>query len=177
MKARISSLLSDEEHNLIITLKVDKADRAELRKTTARLREDDVDLTLKKYVEKRSLSANAYMWVLCGKIAERLGYSKNDIYQKHIYEMGVYRTVEINNAAAETFIHAWQMHGAGWLCEVVDRGEKYTVINAHYGSSVYDKKQMSRLIDGVVQDAESLGIETKTPDEIAEMLSLWEAAK
>ena len=36
----------------------------------------------------------------------------------------------------------------------------------YYGSSVYDTKQMSALIDHIVQDCKALGIETKTPAEI-----------
>ena len=34
-------------------------------------------------------------------------------------------------------------------------------------------KQMSELIDGTVSEAKELDIETRTPDEIARMKSLW----
>ena len=37
-----------------------------------------------------------------------------------------------------------------------------------------DKAEMARLIDGTVEEAKQLGIETKTPQEIAEMMSLTE---
>lgn len=37
-----------------------------------------------------------------------------------------------------------------------------------------DKAEMARLIDGVVEEAKQLGIETRTPNEIADMLNLWE---
>jgi hypothetical protein len=40
-----------------------------------------------------------------------------------------------------------------------------------------DTKEMARLIDGVVSEAQALGIETRTPDEIAQMKSLWETEK
>lgn len=177
MKATLNTLLSDEAHNLIVSLIVDKADRAELRKTFARLKDGDVELTVKKYTEKRTLSANAYMWVLIGKIAEATNIPKDEVYRKHIREMGVYRVIEINNDAAETFITAWAMHGAGWICEKTEIGSERTLLNAYYGSSVYSKKQMARLIDSVVQDAVALEIEVKTPDEIAEMISLWQTAE
>jgi hypothetical protein len=45
----------------------------------------------------------------------------------------------------------------------------------YYGSSSYNTKQMSRLINNIVQECQILGIETKTPDEIANMLNLWES--
>jgi len=175
MTGRINSLLADEAHNLIVSVIIDKLDRAELRKTVAKLKDVDIDFEIKKHVEKRTLSANAYMWVLIGKIAEKLNLPKDEVYRKYIYDVGVFKVIEINNAAADTFVHAWNMHGKGWVCEKVEIGSVWTLIHAYYGSSVYNKKQMARLIDAVVQDAVNLDIEVKTPDEIAEMVSLWES--
>lgn len=40
-----------------------------------------------------------------------------------------------------------------------------------------DTKEMARLIDGVVAEAQELGIETRTPDEIAQLKSLWESER
>ena len=174
MKGRITALLADENADLLVTVKIDKSDRKTLRETVARLREGDVELELKKYIEKRSLSANAYFWVLCGKVAEKMGIDKDEVYQAHIVRQGIYKVVEINNDAADTFIHAWGMNGTGWLCEKTSVGAERTTINAFYGSSVYNKKQMARLIDGLVQDAQAIGIETKTPEEIANMINLME---
>ena len=174
MKATLNTLLSDEAHNLIVSLTVDKADRAELRKTFARLKDGDVELTVKKYVEKRSLSANAYMWVLCGKIAEKRRTNKDEIYKAAIKEQNIYKVVDINNEAVKTFIHIWQSKGTGWFCEKTETGETRTLLTAYYGSSVYNKRQMSRLIDWLIQDAVALDIDVKTPEEIAKMVALWE---
>ena len=41
-------------------------------------------------------------------------------------------------------------------------------------SHLMDSKQMSELIDGTVSEAQELGIDTRTPDEIERMKSLWE---
>ena len=41
------------------------------------------------------------------------------------------------------------------------------------GSSQYDSKEMSDFIKGVVEEAKLLGIETMTPDELAEMNARW----
>ena len=38
-----------------------------------------------------------------------------------------------------------------------------------------DSKEMSRLIEGTIDEAKQLGIETATPKEIAEMTAKWEA--
>lgn len=69
-------------------------------------------------------------------------------------------------------------NGLGWQTDTIpSKLEGCTNVVLYYGSSTYDTEQMSRLIDIVVQDCKALGIETKTPDEIANMLSLWEAAE
>lgn len=49
----------------------------------------------------------------------------------------------------------------------------YTDARCYIGSSEYDTKQMSDLINGTVNDAKDLGIETLTDDEITEMMELW----
>jgi low affinity Fe/Cu permease len=45
-----------------------------------------------------------------------------------------------------------------------------TVVILYYGSSSYDTAQMSALIDSLVQDAQALGIETRSPNEIQALL-------
>lgn len=132
-------------------------------------------LNISRWKAKRSLNANAYMWVLCDKIAEKLKSTKDEVYRKYIGEVGVFRDLSINDDAVDTFIKAWGMHGVGWIAEKLDYSEikGYSTVRAYYGSSVYSSKQMSRLIDMVVEDAKEMGIEVKTPDEIANMLSIW----
>ena len=45
------------------------------------------------------------------------------------------------------------------------------------GSSKYDTMQMSKFIEGIVSDCKELGIQTMTPNEIAELVSKWEGEK
>lgn len=140
---------------------------------------EKLNIEIKKYRKKRSLDANAYMWVLCGKLAEKIGSTKESVYRQHILNMGVYKVAEISEDAAETLIIGWQMNGIGWLAERVDYGARdgFVLVNLYYGSSVYNTKQMSRLLDSVVEDCKEQGIQTETPDEIAKMVNLWESGK
>lgn len=138
-------------------------------------------VNIDKYREKRSLNANNYMWKLCGELAEVLSdekvkHTKEDIYREAIKEIGVWYDDEVEPEKVSWRRRAWEMIGTGWLTERVDftpDGEK-EIIRFYYGSSQYNKKQMSRLIENIVQDCEAVGINTKTPNEIANMLSLWE---
>ena len=142
---------------------------------------EKLSVNIDKYREKRSLNANKYMWKLCGDLAEVLSdekvkYTKEDIYRDAIKEIGVWYDDEVEPEKVAWRRKAWEMIGTGWITERVDftpDGEK-EIIRFYYGSSQYNTKQMSRLIDNIVQDCEAVGIDTKTPNEIANMLSLWE---
>lgn len=140
-----------------------------------------LSIKISKYREKRSLNANAYFWKLCGELAKKLSnekvrYTKEDIYIKAIKEVGVYKDfVGLSQADAKTLRHAWELLGTGWITEQVDfmpDGEN-VIVRCYYGSSQYNTKQMSRLISNTVQDCQAVGINTMTPNEIAEMISLW----
>ena len=136
---------------------------------------EKLSIKISKYREKRSLNANSYAWLLLTQIAENQGITKEEVYKHHIKEIGVCRQVEIDEKAADTLVHSWGLHGLGWFSEKLDYGEHdgFVLINLYYGSSTYNKKQMGRLIDNIVQDCQALGIETKTPDELERLKSLW----
>ena len=136
---------------------------------------------IKEYREHRSLDANAYMWKLLDEMAEAKSLmeekacTKEELYLDYVKEVGPYKDFTLSEDQAKTFRVAWSMLGTGWPTEQVDfspDGEQ-VVIRAYYGSSQYNKKQMSRLIDMVVQDAKALGVETLTPMELARMTDRW----
>ena len=147
---------------------------------------EKMSIKIDKYREKRSLDANAYMWVLCTKLADKLcdttkvKHTKEDIYKKAVRELGVYKDFrDLSQSDANTLRHAWELLGTGWITEQVDYmpdGEN-VIVRCYYGSSQYNKKQMNRLISNIVQDCEAVGVPTKTPDEIANLISLWGAEK
>lgn len=132
-----------------------------------------------RYTESRTNDANRYFWALCEKLAEKLNTTKIDVYLESIKAVGVFYDDEIEVEKVQHRRKAWGMIGTGWLTERVDfsaDGSK-EVIRFYYGSSSYNKKQMGRLIDNVVQDCKEQGIETRTPEQIANLISLWEASK
>lgn len=139
-----------------------------------KLQGKDISADFKIFREKRSLSANAYAWTLINKLADVMEQSDVDIYRRHIKEMGVYRDIDIDEKAENTLKTVWQAYGLGWLAERVDFGRKdgYITLRLYYGSSVYNTKQMSRFIDGIVQDCKAVGIETMTPAEIDRLIQL-----
>ena len=126
------------------------------------------------YKPKRSDNANAYMWALIEQISERSGEARGNVYRKAIREAGDYQDIELDKEAAEQFAKIWSSHGVGWFTEEsISHGEKI-VLRAYYGSSAYNSKQMSRLIDWVVDEAKSYNIETMTPDELKRLKGMFE---
>lgn len=124
----------------------------------------------KPYRNKRSVDANSYMWVLCDKIAETIHSTKEEVYRKAIRDVGVYTDVAIQNKAVKYLIETWTSRGIGWITDTFDsKLEDCKRVRLYKGSHLYDTKQMSRLIDYIVDEAKELGIETLTPEELERM--------
>lgn len=146
---------------------------------------EKLSIKIGKYREKRSNDANAYLWLLCTKLADKLSddgtpHTKEEIYRDAVKARGIYREQgELPIDFAKTSRTAWEMLGTGWVTEQVDfepDGDR-VIVRYYYGSSTYNTKQMSRIIDWLIAECQQLGIETKTPDELANMLSLWKAGE
>lgn len=129
---------------------------------------------IKEHKQKRSLDANSYSWVLMQKIADKVGNTKEEVYREAIKDVGQFEILPIKDEAVDTFKHAWTKKGLGWICETLGESklEGYTNVIAYYGTSCYTSDKMAKFIDYIVQECKQLGIETLTPDEIAQLKSL-----
>jgi len=140
---------------------------------------DTLSLKFGKPRKKRSLDANAYAWVLIGKIAEKTNVSKNEVYQEAIRNVGGnYEIVCCKNEAVETLCRIWQNRGSeggpGWVTETMpSKISGCTNVIMYYGSSVFDTEQMNRLISNIQQDCQQLGIEVKPQADIDSLLNSW----
>ena len=146
------------------------------RATVEGMRDGKVyEASIKEHRKKRSLDANAYCFVLISKIAEKTGVSIETIYRRAVREIGGNNTVVcVKDEAVDALCAGWKSKGLGWQTEThPSRINGCTNVVLYYGSSSYDTKTMSRLIDNVVQDAKSLGIETMTPCELAALIERW----
>lgn len=131
---------------------------------------------LKEHRKKRSLDANSYAWLLIGKLANKLGLPKEDVYREFIKDVGNnYETIPIRNDAVDKWITNWQSKGIGWCCDILGESklDGYTNVITYYGSSTYDSKQMSKLINLIVDECKQQGIETMTSAELALIMDGW----
>lgn len=134
-------------------------------------------LTIKEVKKKRSLDANAFCWVLLDKLAAVLGIAKEELYKSYIKEIGGNsETVCVKDEAVNALCARWSYNRLGWVTDTFkSRLNGCTNVILYYGSSVYDTKQMSRLINLIVQDCEIFGVETVDTEKLEKLLQEWGA--
>lgn len=130
------------------------------------------DITIQQHREKRSLNANNYSWYLQDKIAKVLNKSIEDVHNEMVLSYGVLETYSIKKCAFESAKRMFDYFEVLGESEV--NGKEFVHIRAGIGTHNYNTLEMSKFLDGVVQEAEQLGIEVRTPAQLAELKSLWE---
>ena len=122
--------------------------------------------------KKRSLDSNSFCWKLCTEIANAVGNTKEDVYRDAIGHVGVYDILQFTeDDAMERFKAKWRTNGEGWLTKTLDKEKR--ILMAYYGSSSYDSKEMSVLVDFLVRQADELGIQVLTREEIELLKTEW----
>lgn len=164
-----------------ITAVVDDDGKKAVRRLYEKLKNKVLRLKLDIWHEKRSLDANAYAWELMGKLAEVLtaeaqgdtAYSKDDIYLLMLKKYGQSGIVKIRNKDKDSILREVKYY---------EEHEQFYADNAAYyhiwvGSSNYNTKEMSLFLNGIIAACKELGIDTRTPDEVARMVSLYASAE
>lgn len=116
------------------------------------------ELYVKK--KKRSKDQNSYFWELLQQLCYEMNLDVIQEYKKRVKELGIFKQWEIDTINVPTFEKLWSDRGLAWFTEKVEEIGNKTIINAYYGSSSYNSKQMSRLLDNLVQDCKEVGIQT-----------------
>ena len=124
-----------------------------------------------KHRNKRSLDANAYCWVILQKIAEVLHQDKWNVYLEMLGKYGVFTHIIVKPNVVDKVKEEWRT--VKELGEVSVNGVTGIQLQCYFGSSTYNTKEMSVLIDGIVYEAKELGIETLPPDELERMKIEW----
>ena len=141
--------------------------------------EKEYDLELKPVRKGRSLDANAYYHVLAIKCANKLGIPFAEYHNRNLAEIGIPWTDKDGS-------RHWilQKDNDFWLKQIeihfcpTDRTEMRNGVAYRWyyllkPSHLFDTKEMSILIDSVVQDANGLGIETLTENERRRLEEAW----
>lgn len=121
--------------------------------------------------KKRSLDANAYLWVLLGELARVLHTDKDELYLQMLERYGVYTHIVVKPQAVEKVKAEWK--AVRELGPVTINGQTGIQLQCYFGSHTYDSKEFSRLLDGVIDECRALGLETRSDAELDRMLEEW----
>lgn len=143
-----------------------------------------LSVVVKQYRRKRSLDANAYYWQLLSKLAECLKNSKPHMHNLLLRRYGqpvvidgqmAYLVLPDSDNGTRTADEAESFHVRPTSqVKTGTDGLQYRTYIMLRGSSTYDTKEMSELIDGLVADCREQGIETLPPEEIDRMMLAYD---
>lgn len=119
--------------------------------------------------KKRSNDANALCWKLCTEIANVLRTDKDSIYIDMLKKYGQSDIVSVvSSVDVKPYFKYYDVFGKGTV-----NGKEFTHYKVFKGSSEYDTREMSILLDGIVDEAKALDIEVITESERALLLADW----
>lgn len=124
---------------------------------------------IKEYKPKRSLNANNYFWELTTQLANVLRMNKEEMYFILLQKYGQSEMVSVL-ATIDVRSYFKYYTEAG---ESILNGKLFKHYKVYKGSSEMDSKEMSILINGLVDECKAQEIETRTPNEIASLLEKW----
>lgn len=150
------------------------------------LKDQELNVEIKKAYKKRSLDANAYAWVLINKIAEKLqekepdgGWTPLEVYRAAIRDVaGACEIHPIPIDIADDFAEQWTSLGDGYQIEFFPSSEEGWLFGKLWkGSHTYSSQQMNILIKILIQEAEQQGIPTITDKEAEKLIGRWAVKK
>jgi len=124
---------------------------------------------IKEYKKKRSLNSNSYLWLLCTEIAGIMNMTKEEVYIQMLEDYGVSLLVPLRpEKYPDGYFKYYKFYENGRI-----NGMDCKWYKVFKGSSQYNSKEMSILLNGVVLEAKNLGIMTLDEIELKEMLDKW----
>lgn len=130
----------------------------------------DKQFELKEYKEKRSLNANNYYWNLVTELGNVLKMDKEDLHFLLLQKYGQSEMISVvADVDMKNYLKYYEEAG-----ESILNGKTFKHYKVYKGSSEMDSKEMSILINGLVEECHIQGIETKTPAEINSLLERWD---
>lgn len=172
MTITFSEARIQNDNGVWLCLKVNEP--AQARRFVIEMGQKVYQLAIKPFRRKRSNDANSLYWEMCGQLARATNDTPENIYLRHIRDIGNYEVLCMKTEAVQNFERRWKNKHLGRQVET--RASKIpgcTTVLAYYGSSDFDSREMSRLIGNCLQDCETAGVDTTPPDKISLLLEEW----
>lgn len=133
-----------------------------------------LDIVVKKWRKKRSLDANGMLWACLSDIAKAINppVDKWEVYLQMLKRYGKYTYICIKPHMVDAMKLQWRE------CEVVGNininGEEAIQMLCYFGSSTYDSKEFSVLLEGVVSEMDQMGLPKPPSKEMRRVIEEWE---
>ena len=167
MRGRLKDLTFGEHDEQHITVTVTDDFRQEFNQ----LKDQEVSIEIKKWRKPRSKSANAYFHVLVNKIASKLGEAESSVKIRLVLEYGALAKDEdgLNvGFKLPTTVDVSTIYPYVKKFDVrQENGKLFNCYLVYKRTRFMDTAEMSRLVDGAIDTARELGIETDTPEQLA----------
>ena len=165
MKGRIIDYLFIRNGKGRLTLDLDE----DFRRGWDKLHDKDVEISIKKYSEPRTLRANAYLWTLITEIGNALRKDKEEVYVDMLKHYGQGGAIAVQGKYALQFERTNKYTEFLGMSEL--NGKNWWHYRFWVGSHEYNREEFSILLDGVIQEARQLGIDIRPKEEIEAMLN------
>lgn len=150
----------------------------------------DVMWDLTEHKEHRSLTQNSYYWQLAGKVAKataKFGANINEIHNRNLRELGLREYVNDQpicvyipdtEKAEKTALNADTYHiKPTSQTKTGKNGDVFRCYVMLRGSHTFNTSEMSTLVDLMVQEAKSVGVDVMTPNELERLRQLEKGEK
>lgn len=164
MKGRLIDFSFGYNRKPRVTIELD----SDFRNGYDKLKDADVEVSIKKWRQHRSDNSNRYFHLLVNEIAAVTGQSDEEVKRRLVVDYGAIARDDdgkIMGMKLPPGIDVDQIFPYTRLYEQrEENGKQMNCYLIYKRSSWMDSAEMARLIDGAVQEAKALGIDTDTPE-------------
>ena len=130
------------------------------------------EFEVREYKQKRSLDQNRLLWGCIGDIATALRADKWDIYLAMLKRYGKFTYICVKPNVVEAIKKQWRESEE--IGEIEIGGEKAVQMLCYFGSSTYNSKEMSVLLDGIISEMKEMELPTPSEKELDRVIKQME---
>ena len=170
MKGQATAIRTQFDSSMRTELVLSMTSRECLNQLDALKTDKLLDVEIKIHRDKRSLAANGLMWSVLQEMAEVLHSTKEEMYLQMLKRYGgKFTYIVVQPEAVETLKSIWREVEEVGKGEI--NGKECIQLLCYYGSSFYDTREFSVLLNGIVSDAKEIGIEVISQSEMDLMIA------
>ncbi|MBF1000516.1 MAG: hypothetical protein HXK84_00560 [Lachnospiraceae bacterium] len=150
-------------HHPVISFQVD-ADPEQIEKYNG----VDLDISFTKHRKHRSLNANALLWSCLQEIAIALHADAWSVYLHVLERYGKFTYILVKPEAVSAVRELWRETKI--IGDIEIDGKPMKEMLCFFGSSVYNSKEFSHLLNGVIEDMKEMHLDAPASEEVQEII-------